>query len=220
MNDLKIKTIQRSTNQLLSLLKKSKNKTNILVENCISELSLGGKIIPIKYDTILYQQENNTLYLLLKNGVINKEKMKQKLEDNHIPFTTITHLMNKDKFFYSQNNSKDLVFAREKYQINKGIQNSKQKKIDSCVYYPNINGSFSLSFIDSLGRKTEFMKEPIRGIIDFDDQIIMMHKEKREYHPTEKEILQALVEENINVVVKKETKLSSEIKHKCLVKKK
>lgn len=214
MNKLKIIPVQKNINSIITQIKSMKESTLILYENCISELVLGGKILPIRFDTMLYSLEENVLLLFLKNGKLNKEQIKELLNKEGIDFSIISFIYEKDNY-YSTSDFKELVFARNKQDVSRELKDSKEKEIDSCTYHPNIYGIFSLNYINSIGKKEKFFSEPIRGFIELEDKIILINKQKEKDLPSKEEVLETFVENDINVLVKKETKIYGFINHNC-----
>ena len=210
MSNRKIITIQRNTNSLISLMKKMRGINPIFYENVQSNITVGDRQIPIQFDKILANEEY--LILFLKNGKINSEQILDLLEKENIPYSIVSFLKEKENYYYTLD-SKHLSFVSEKETLKREIQNSKKKEIDSCTYYPNICGTITLSYQNSKGKREIFYKEQMKEIIDLEDRLILMKKEI-----PEEEIIETLIEEEMNVCIRKETKLSYPIKHKYYIK--
>ena len=219
MSELKILTVQKDPKTIVPVLRKIKDSNMILYSNCITELVIGGRTIPIPFNNMLYSMDDNLAIFFLKNGKINQDQLKELLEKEEISYHEISFIPEKEKYYYT-NDCKGLIFPKSKEIVSRGIKNSKLKGIDDCTYYPNINGYFSVNYMNSLGKKECMLKEPIKGVIDLEDKIILMNKSNENDHPTEKEILEVLVEEEQNVLIKKETKLKNLLNHKYYIKKK
>ena len=210
MSNRKIITIQRNTNSLISLIKKMRETNPIFYENVQSNITVGGRQIPIQFDKVLANEEY--LILFLKNGKLNSEQILDLLEKESIHYSIVSFLKEEENYYYTLD-SKQLSFVMEKETLKKEIQNSKKKGIDSCTYLPNTCGTITLSYQNSNGESEKIYKEQMKEIMDLEDRLILMKKEI-----PEEEIIETLIEEEMNVSIRKETKLSNPIKHKYYIK--
>ena len=210
MSNRKIITIQRNINGIEYLIKKMKGTNPIFYENFQSNITVGGRKIPIQFDKLLVNEEY--LILFLKNGKLNKEQIFKLLEEEKIDYSIVS-FMKESENYYCTLDSKQLSFIDKKEEVKKEINKSKKKEIENCSYYPNVCGFISLSYLNSQGYEEEFYKEEIKEMIELEDQLILMKKEIKE-----EEIIDSLIEENMNISIRKESKLSTPIQHKYYIK--
>lgn len=210
MSNRKIITIQRNTNSVVPIIKKMRETNPIFYENVQSNITVGDRQIPIQFDKILANEEY--LMLFLKNGKLNSEQILDLMEKESIPYSIVSFLKEQENYYYTLD-SKQLSFVTEKETLKREIQNSKKKEIDSCSYYPNVYGTVTLSYQNSNGESEKIYKEQMKEIIDLEDRLILMKK-----GIPEEEIIETLMEEEMNVCIRKETKLSYPIKHKYYIK--
>ena len=210
MSNRKIITIQRNTNSVVPIIKKMRGTNPIFYENVQSNITVGDRQIPIHFDKALANEEY--LMLFLKNGKLNSEQILDLIEKESIPYSIVSFLKEQENYYYTLD-SKQLSFVTEKETLKREIQNSKKKEIESCSYYPNVYGTVTLSYQNSNGESEKIYKEQMKEIIDLEDRLIIMKKEI-----PEEEIIETLIEEEMNVCIRKETKLSYPIKHKYYIK--
>ena len=177
MEKPRLYTIQNDKKKMKSILKKiSKDSLNIIYTNCITFIEIGRRNINIIFDTILYNEKDNILIMIMKDGLINEETLIELLDKMDIKYHNIVFDNNLDNLYFPKN-TKELYMTDNKRIIKNAISNSINNNINRCIYYPNVEGNFSIVYYNRHGRKEKLYEEELYGLIDLDDKMILINKE-------------------------------------------
>ena len=112
----------------------------------------------------------------MKDGPLTIEHFKSILAQKNISYGEVTFLpIPKD-----QEDQKEIWFAKDEEVVKEAIQDSVEKGIQTCDYYPNLKGTFELKYKatgDKPGigdRIIPFHTNGIRGSIVLNDKIILL----------------------------------------------
>lgn len=180
---------------------KKESRENILFTNCLSNLRIGSNNInTTKFDTVLFSKDSDTLILLMKDGEAKATDIKKYLLENDIIFHEVNFA------FEDQSENKDtlkeLWFAREKYVLDDALNDSKNKGINSCTYYPNITGELELKY-QTNNKKIENLAGimNIKGIINFEDKNVLLIDNQSEININAIQIFKSLSDGGVSVNV-------------------
>ena len=206
---LDIWAIQNYPEEIHNALENVKDSpTNMLFTNCLSYLRLGNRLVQVHFDTAFYSEDSDTLILLMQDGELTSDKFKELLKDRKIGYHEINFQDRKRKH---QKPTKELWFAREEYVLNDALQDSKGKGIDTCDYYPAVEGKLELRYAIDDGRGVSFFDvQPIHGVVILEDKIILNINHQEERNISYKQALKAFIKNDVAVSVRKEKNLPKE----------
>ena len=180
------------------------SSTNLLFGNCISYLRLGRKKINVQFNTAFYSEDSDRLILLMKDGAISEEQLKEALDQRGIFYNEV-YLLRHDK--KSQSDIKTLWFAREVDVLDSALKDSRKKGIDTCDYYPEVKGRFELRYVVDEDSVDELDSQKIRGVVVLDDKLVLMinngENKNAYYHQILKVLQKNDMAPNIHLGVKK-----------------
>ena len=191
--------IQHNPEEVYTAIEGLENSSNnILYTNCKSNLRVGEQKIFVQFSTALLSEEKDRLIVLMKNGKLTTEEFKRLLDEKMIPYHEVEFMKTQP---VTQQESKELWFAREQSVLRDALLDSKSKGIDICEYYPNLRGTFELKYpIDE--EKLELLdKQGIRGTIVLDDKIILLMSNSHEMNIKYPTALRTLYETDMTPLV-------------------
>ena len=147
------------------------SQDNILYSNCRSYLRVGETKIYVQFDTALFCEDKERLILLQKNGELTPDMFRGLLDEKRIPYHEVTFLEGRP---LSQDELKEIWFARDQFVLDEALKESKSKGIDVCEYYPDLGGRLELRYTDDDGNYVSFYKQSMRGAVLLDDKIIIL----------------------------------------------
>lgn len=207
-SNLDIWAIEYNKEEINIVLQNIKNSnTNILFNNCMSRIKLGSRRLKIAFDTVFYSEESDILILLMKNGPLSSTDFKLLLDNKGIIYNEVN--------FYPldlrkrNNTEKTIWFAREKYVLEDAIKDSKEKKIDSCRYYPYLSGNMDFSYFIDRTHMKSFDSQHIRGVVELDDKIVLIIANGYSKNITERETLEVLANNNITTIIDESNELKT-----------
>lgn len=166
----------------------------ILYKNCSSKFKIGDKLISNRqFDTILYSEESDLLILLMRDGKATYEQIIIFLSKNKINY--IEHdLKEINKEDYEDGDDiPELWFAREKYVVQDGINESKEKGIKKLKYYKNVQSQLLIGNND----KYETIELRCKGIIQLKDKLIMIINHNYNKNMSEQQVIDCIINSNI-----------------------
>lgn len=177
-SNLDIWAIQYYPEELINAINKINGGLNIIYSNVKCDLTIGSeKVISRQFDTILYNEESDILIMLSRDGLVKKEDMIKYLENNNKRYIEIS--FNYEIFDYKEkDNVPELWFAREKYVLEEALQDSLNKDIDTCKFYPYISSKLKLGFLSKNYDYLNLDKIYFKGLIKLEDKIILIMNQK------------------------------------------
>lgn len=203
-SNLNIYAIQNNVEELKFALSKLDKGINYIYTNCTYDLKIGWKKIKSKkFDTFLYNEESDTIIMLLKNGIVNKKDIINYLEKTNkeyyeIKFKKLNNSCeNKEEF-------SNLYFCRDKESLINILNQNIYKENLYCEYYPDIESYFMLGYVTEHDEKIEVDGRVFRGLLKIADKLVLIVNQKYNFNEfgesrnlTEKEILEIL--DNLNI---------------------
>ena len=146
-SNLDVWAIQYYPEQLLTALSKIQDGMNIIYSNCICFFKVGDEIITNRqFDTILYNEESDILILLMRDGKATKLDIIKYLEENNKKYVEITFDASALEEYQNDDSIPEIWFAREEYVLDDALKDSKNKNVNECTIYPNINSSINFGY--------------------------------------------------------------------------
>lgn len=166
----------------------------ILYKNCSSKFKIGDKLISNRqFDTILYSEESDLLILLMRGGKATYEQIIIFLSKNKINYIE-QDLKEINKEDYEDGDDiPELWFAREKYVVQDGINESKEKGIKKLKYYKNVQSQLLIGNND----KYETIELRCKGIIQLKDKLIMIINHNYNKNMSEQQVIDCIINSNI-----------------------
>ena len=186
---------EEELDKILELIKK-KQKNNIVYLHCISRISLGKIIINGKFPMMIDCTYKGLKVIIDQKGPITEEMLEEKLEESNIEYNVVSF---QNKSYIEQNlNEKKILFARGI----PNLENMVNKLSENCIYYPNIVGKYEMGFINRNGEIEVLEQKPIRGVVEFANQyILIQYYPEEEKNLTKKTIFKLLIKANKNISI-------------------
>lgn len=157
---------------------KQDSKYNILYCNCACNFTVGNTFLTSKnFDTMFYSEDSDMLILLQKEGIVSSKDLKEKLSARGIQYTNFD-LGNLSDTTLLETVNKEIWFARDKSTLLEALQDSKEKGINRTIYYPNVQSSIQMGYIDANCELVELEGRCMQGVIDLEDKMILIILEK------------------------------------------
>lgn len=166
----------------------------ILYKNCSSKFKIGDKLISNRqFDTILYSEESDLLILLMRGGKATYEQIIIFLSKNKINYIEYDLKEINKEDYEDGDDIPELWFAREKYVVQDGINESKEKGIKKLKYYKNVQSQLLIGNND----KYETIELRCKGIIQLKDKLIMIINHNYNKNMSEQQVIDCIINSNI-----------------------
>lgn len=218
-SNLDVWAIQKNKEEIEMALDNIKDSnSNILFRNCLCSFGIGSENLNVLYDTVLYSEESDAVILLTRNGNLTVEELKERLEKRNISFHEV--VFNDEDFDYDFDESqKEIWFAREKGVVEDAFRDSKEKGINRCTYYPNVEGHLDLEYyISHATSKEKLDGRNIKGVIEFSDKFILLINQDIKKDVTMREVFQLIEQVGIMTTVNMKEEVESLTKNMQYVK--
>ena len=187
-SNLDVWAIQYESEELLTALANIKNKSanTILFTNVMSEFQIGEtRIVTRQFDTFLYSKENDLLVMIMRAGIATPKDIADYLDNNGIDYQIVTAMPNISEY-EDGNKIPEIWIAREDYVVADALDNSVNKEIRECDYYPNLVGKIDLNMLSNTDKTPLTIDgRDFKGLLQLQDKIILLvdHEEERTCKP-------------------------------------
>ncbi len=188
-------TTEKQLTKAIEYLKDSNN--NILMNNCKSYMKIGNREVETYFNSIIYSEDKEAMFLLTQNGEISNELLEHTLLKNNIPFHKIEYLKEKE----NTSLEKEIWFAKGKKEVSKALEDSKEKGFDTCTFYPKMKGSLDLYYFLESEEKEVFDKRKMEGVIELEDKLIVLLQSEKRSKMLYQQLFQMLWTDNKNVAI-------------------
>ena len=169
---MNIETIQKDGSNLESTLNSIKNsENNILFTNCTSLLKVGNKKFQVQFNTALYCDTKELLILGMHGGKMTPDTWEEELARRNITYHEVVFDV---KEYRDSDEEKQLWFARDGLSLENAITDSKRKGMDTCTFYPTLKGKLEIKYNSDLEGTVALDRQEIRGVIEFEDKLILI----------------------------------------------
>ena len=201
MNDFDVLAVQKDLSGLVDIFNDAQDVDDfVLIDNCISKLTLGKKEVPIQFDKMLYSYDKNILVLIMKDSQLSTDDLEDFMHKKNIHFSK--HICNKQNDSYKYDGElKEFSFVGEKESLKRAIVDCKQKENDDCVYYPNVVGKLELGYITDEGEYDLFGRMKVNGVVEFEDKMILLLKRQKLAGLKDRQIFDLLMETPVKTLV-------------------
>lgn len=213
-NNLDILAIQTKKEELLAALNKieTDNGDLILFNNLECDFFLGGQTIRRSFDTAIYydsQNGNNYLILLMKDGIVTPDEIRQYLEERSLKYHEVSFVkglkskmldeLNVDYPEEKQDKTiPEMWFAQEESKLKTALNDSIVRGHTTCDYYPMVEGIISFTYTSDYNRRPKRYgvdRLLISGVIAFEDKMILMINNGNDQRNLDPQQVQAVLEE-------------------------
>jgi len=162
---------------------------NILFRNCLCTFRIESYDINVLFDTMLYAEDSDTLVLLMRNGSLTSQELKEELERRNIYYNEV--IFDDNDFSYEADyNSKEIWFARESNVLEDAFRDSKEKGQKNATYYPAVEGILSIQYLTSTLETEKVDGRDFKGLIETEDKYILLVNQKDKKNIGMNEVLQ------------------------------
>ncbi len=188
-------TTEKQLKKAMENLKDS--NTNILMNNCKSYMKIGNREVETYFNSIIYSEDKETMFLLTQNGEVSNRLLEDSLIENNIPFHKVDYLKEED----NKSLEKEIWFAKGKKEVSKALEDSKEKGFDTCTFYPKMKGSLELYYSLESDEKEVFDKRKMEGVIELEDKLIVLLQSEERSKMLYQQLFQMLWTDNKNVAI-------------------
>lgn len=199
MSSLKIKTTSFTQEELDKIFNNIKSsKCNILYTNCIGKVKINNNYYLSKqFDNYFYSPENDMIILIERDLIKTNQDVRTYLNNKNISFNEVRFIDLEDDYII--NNIPNITIVREKQMLEEAIKDSKEKRYDSCTFYPQIDSELSIEYPNNTNTKLD--RTTLKGLIIFPDKYIFMVNELAPKNLSMNTVAGILINENLNVNV-------------------
>lgn len=192
--------IQNNPYQLNDALEKIRDTNDsTLVTNCISRIKIGDKKLHTVFDTAIYNEKKNITIFLMQYGDIDIKELETILQKKNITYNEIK--LRPYKAYKPRREQKDIFFATDMKSFTRPIRDSIMQGDTSCKYYPEACGRFSIKYFISKSLSELFDDYYIRGVVEFNDKLILIVNIKQPYNMYKRKIIKTLNELKIDTTI-------------------
>ena len=174
-SNLDVWAIQYYPEALLTALSKIQEGMNIIYSNCVCHFKVGDEVITNReFDTILYNEESDILILLMRNGKAKKEDIIKYLDENNKKYAEVTFDASVLENYQNDDSIPEIWFAREECVLDDALSDSKNKNVNECTIYPNIDSSISFGYIANVDNNYSIDGRIFKCLIKLDDKLIFI----------------------------------------------
>lgn len=188
---------------------------HILFTKVLIDLKLGQSSFFIPYDTAFISNRNELLLLLNEK---DQEKFIKKLDEMNISFHEIDFQEETYEYKPPQKNKK-IIFVRGIKSLRETLVDSKKHNRNECIYYPRVKGKLNLKYYLRDDSKEELISKEVKGLIEFDDRIVLCLNQKENRNINYRRILNLFDELDMTVSISDQTEYNSIRKEKKFIKK-
>ena len=172
MVDCSMVLIDNKEKILNNAISKVQNGMNIIYSNCISHIKIDKTTLKTnKYNTLLYNEENNIAIILQRDGKIQKQELIDKIPSEslcEVEFNPIHPWNIKTDY------APELLFCDNDENLEIAIQSLIDEGEDRCYYYTDVNFLFQIGYIDKRGYPSVIMEKHGEGMIQFNNKLIFL----------------------------------------------
>lgn len=174
LNKLRVKAIQYYPEKLDSILDSLNDGFNIVYSNLKSSINLNGiKLKSRKFDTMLYNEEDNLIILLMRGGTLFKEDIINYLDIYEKPYAEVT--FEKNPYEYQDGDDiPELCFVNNKKDLSDELIECVLSNINDCKYYISLKGTMDLGYMDRFDNRVTLDKKRYKGVLKFENKLIFL----------------------------------------------
>lgn len=173
-NKLRVKAIQFYPEKLDSVLDSLNDGFNIVYSNLKSSINLNGiKLKSRKFDTMLYNEEDNLMLLLMRGGSLSKEDIIDYLDIYEKSYAEVT-FENNPYEYQDGDDIPELCFVNNKNDLSDELIECLFYNINECKYYISLKGTMDLGYMDKYDKRVTLDKKRYKGVLKFENKLIFL----------------------------------------------
>ena len=201
MNDFDVFAVQKDMSELVDAFKDMQDVEDfVLIDGCVSKLTLGKKEVPIQFDKMLYSYDKNILILIMRDSQLSISDIEELMHEKNIRFSKYVCDKQNDSYKYDEE-LKEISFAGEKKALKRIVSDNKEKGHEDCVYYPNVLGKLELGYLTAEGKYGLFVRMKMSGVVDFEDEIILLLEKQKNVSLNDRQIFDILMDSRVKTLV-------------------
>lgn len=189
-------TCKNDLDRLLQSLEGTKE--NYLVRNCISQIEIGHREVQTYFSDVLYASDIDTMYLFTKNSELERKTWYNNLLKSNLYFHQIDLLKDSKN---PKSFEKPIWFATNKKQVERALDDSKEKGFTTGIYYPKMSGDIQLQMTVEDQEEETFERAKVKGVIDLLDKLIVFIETKENKNTMYRQIFSMLWDKEFTVDV-------------------
>lgn len=175
---------------------------NILYSNCICTFVIGDRVITEKlFDKCFYSEDSDAV-IFFSSDKISSEDIEEQLNKHNVNYTIVSFKERK-KTIQGDDSFPEVWFARADDVLKEAIDNSVEKSIMDCVYYPEMESRLILGYKTIDNRRSEIEYKMCRGVVYFKDKIILLISQNDNRNVSVEQVKRILKNKGINYEIKK-----------------
>lgn len=178
-SNLDIWAVQEEKEEIFTALEQIKGGLSIIYDKVACEMMIGSNNITNRlFDLFLYNEESDTLIMVMKGSKANKEDMIHYLEQHDLKYVEVTFLEEDVDNQISEKKEEvlapELWFARDAYVLDDALDSSFERNVNSAVIMPNVMGDLSLFYTNIFGHTEVVDGRLFKGLVSLPDKLVLL----------------------------------------------
>lgn len=178
-SNLDIWAVQEAKEEIFTALEQIKGGLSIIYDKVACEIMIGSNNITNRlFDLFLYNEESDTLIMVMKGSKASKEDMIHYLEQHNLKYVEVTFLEEDVDNQISEKKEEvevpELWFARDAYVLDDALDSSLERNVNSAVIMPNVMGDLSLFYTNIFGHTEVVDGRLFKGLVSLPDKLVLL----------------------------------------------
>lgn len=178
-SNLDIWAVQEEKEEIFTALEQIKGGLSIIYDKVACEMMIGSNNITNRlFDLFLYNEESDTLIMVMKGSKASKEDMIHYLEQHNLKYVEVTFLEEDVDNQISEKKEEvevpELWFARDAYVLDDALDSSLERNVNSAVIMPNVMGDLSLFYTNIFGHTEVVDGRLFKGLVSLPDKLVLL----------------------------------------------
>lgn len=178
-SNLDIWAVQEEKEEIFTALEQIKGGLSIIYDKVACEMMIGSNNITNRlFDLFLYNEESDTLIMVMKGSKASKEDMIHYLEQHNLKYVEVTFLEEDVDNQISEKKEEvevpELWFARDAYVLDDALDSSLERNVNSAVIMPNVMGDLSLFYTNIFGHIEVVDGRLFKGLVSLPDKLVLL----------------------------------------------
>lgn len=178
-SNLDIWAVQEEKEEIFTALEQINGGLSIIYDKVACEMMIGSNNITNRlFDLFLYNEESDTLIMVMKGSKASKEDMIHYLEQHNLKYVEVTFLEEDVDNQISEKKEEvevpELWFARDAYVLDDALDSSLERNANSAVIMPNVMGDLSLFYTNIFGHTEVVDGRLFKGLVSLPDKLVLL----------------------------------------------
>ncbi len=184
-SNLDIWAVQEDATEVFIALEQIKSGLSIIYDHVKCKINIGSnKITTRLFDTILYNEDSDTLIMIMQGSKATKDDMINYLSEKDLKYVEVSFLDNDIDFDVTEESAENKVpelwFARDLYVVKDAIDSSVDRGVFQASLMPLVTGNLVLSYNDNYGEPNSIDGRLFKGVVACPDKLILLVNQKDE----------------------------------------